>query len=316
MTALVSENLESYTGVRLAPLAWAGWQLHIPSDWRPLKIYGTPEKGWMMVGDAYCACFSIHWQQSNGSVSDGKQWATDRLKRLGLFPDSSPPSAERFSACAWARDVQSEEEKKTTHWFGYSESADLLLGLKVNGALPEEHRDSMKHDVLPSLQTSPADDETIWTLYGLSLVSPPNFKLVERHLYMGDVALRFQKNRQESLMLRQVYPGGLALGRRNFERWLASYPFTEHRRMRASSVTMSSWQHPDFEDLVGLRRRGCKRLGIPLGGIMPRWNHALAVHDQTLDRLLIAEHSDSVMPDERICENAIAQMNRPLRESL
>ena len=137
MTASL-HNPDTAAGISPSLLAWAGWQLQMPDDWRPLKIYGTPKKGWMIVGDAICAFFSIHWEQPRRrSVSDGDEWVQGRLSRLGVLPDPKPPAAEQFSACAWAHGVQSEEDKKTTYWFGYAEPAELLVGVKVNGVLPD-----------------------------------------------------------------------------------------------------------------------------------------------------------------------------------
>lgn len=314
MIGSASQNLEPSTVTAQGLLAWAGWQMRVPAEWRPLKLLGTADNGSMMVGDAMCACFSVHWQYSRRAISDGEAWARQRLKRLGLLPDPSPPAAERFSACTWAHGVQVEEDKQTTHWFGYAARANLLLGIKVNGVLPEDQRDLVTRLVLPSVQTSPSDRETSWAMYDLSFMTPPGFKLFRRHLYMGDVALEFRKGRRESLLLRQVYPGDLALARRDYERWLEAYPFNEHRSLRKSSVTTSTWHDPHHADLTGLRRRGRKRIPVPLGGIAPRWNHALAVHDQTLNRLLIAEHNSRDVPDDAVCERAISQMNLQMRE--
>jgi hypothetical protein len=269
----------------------------------------------MMIGDALSACFSIHWeQQKRGAVSDGEAWARGRLKRLGLNPEPSPPATQRFSACTWAHGVQSEEDKKTTHWFGYSAGANLLLGVKVNGVLPDPQRDLITQQVLPSLETTPADRGTSWAMYDLSFVSPPGFSLVQRHLYMGDVALEFRKNRRESLLLRQVYPADLALARRDHSRWLLIYPFKEHRRLRKSRLETTPWEHPVRRELVGIRQRGLKRLGFPLWHVAPRKTHAMSIHDQSLNRLLIAEHLYVSNCDESICEQAIASMNQPLRE--
>jgi hypothetical protein len=63
-----------------------------------------------------------------------------------------------------------------------------------------------------------------------------------------------------------------------------------------------------------VRRRGFKRLAFPLGRLMPRWNHALAVHDQRQNRLLIAEHSSAGEPDDKLCEGAILGMSQSLVE--
>lgn len=298
----------------LSPLAWAGWQLQMPSEWRPLKMHGTAEKGWMMVGDAVCAMFSIHWEKPDARTArSGHEWVDQRFERLGLQPDLYPPAAAHFTACGWSCGVQTEEDKQTAYWYGYSQPAELVLGVKVNGVLPESVLELIIEQVLPSLRAPALSEGTTWSMHEVSFVSPPGFQLAQRHLYMGDVALELHRGRGETLMLRQVYPAELALKRRPFERWLASYPFKEHRKLRKSSTMVESWKPAKPEGLVGLKREGRKRLGFPLGSVAPRWTHALAVHDQELDRLLIAERVVSSETDASVCETAITNMNLPLR---
>lgn len=294
-------------------LAWARWQLTMPADWRPLKLMGTPGKGQMIVGDAVAAFFSIHWEQvRQKSILDGSAWVRTRLGRHGVLPRAAPPAARHFSACGWAHDVQTQEGKQTTLWYGYAANADLVIGIKVNGVLPDEQRNRVTREVLPSLCTSPADGDSTWSMYDVSFEAPAGFQLVRRHLYAGDVALEFRRA-GERLMLRQVYPGDLALGRRRLERWLDAVPFLGHRRVRRRSTTTSGWQHASRQGLTGLWREGRKRLNWPLGWIAPRHAAALAVHDPGLNRLLIAEHSAATAADRAICEKAIDGMNRPGR---
>ena len=314
MTDSLLHNLTTTATGDLSLLAWAGWRLNVPSEWRPLKLSGTPDKGWMMVGNSEYACFSIHWQQLGKALADGEAWARDRLKRLGLLPDIAPPAARHFDACAWAHEVQTEEHKRTTHWYGCAHGAKLLLGVKINGVLRKTGSELVTDLVLPSLRTLPADAATPWAMYDLSFVTPPGFTLIHRHLFVGDVALKFGRGRGESLMLRQVYPGDLALARRSSERWLAAYPFVEHRRLNSSSAKTSPWTDTTGRGLIGVAREGCKRLGFPLGRLMPRWNRAIAAYDPTLNRLLIAEHSAGSPPDPAVSDAAINRMNEHARE--
>jgi hypothetical protein len=296
-------------------LAWAGWRLEMPATWQPLKLTGTPAKGRMIVGDSVCAMFSIHWERlQRGIKADGREWVTERIQRHGVLPDGEPPAAEHFSACGWAHGVQTEEDKQTTYWYGYAAPSTLLLGVTVNGVLPAPVRQLVTKRVLPSLRATPADADSIWSMYDVSFTAPAGFELRHRHLYSGDVALEFTKGRHETLLLRQVYPGDLALGRRSFAGWLDGRPFKEHRRLRRTGATTEPWQHETRAELTGVRRAGRKRLPWPLGGIKPRWTNALAVHDRQLNRLLIAEHSAAVQPAATICATAIERMNQPRPE--
>lgn len=317
MNVLLAENPEAETDLSTSTslLAWTGWQLEMPGEWRPLKIYGTAKKGWMIVGDALCALFSIHWQRpGRRAIRDGHEWVEGRLKRQGLIADASPPAASQFTACTWARDAETEEGKKTTFWYGYDEYANLLLGIKVNGVLPQEELDQIIDGVLPTLRAAPLNSDQTWALHDVNFDTPEGFELYQRHLYAGDVALELLKGRRELLLVRQVYPGDLALERRPFERWLAKYPFKEHRRLRKRSVVTAPWQHPTNLEIAGIRRRGFKRLGFPMGFIVPRFTSAIIAHDRELNRLLIVEHMAANEADDTMVERVICNMNSYLRE--
>lgn len=298
-----------------ALLAWARWRLAVPTDWRPLQLMGTPARGHMIVGDAEQALFSIHWQRlRERAISDGEAWVSGRLERHGVQPEPDAPGARHFSACAWARHVQTLEGKQTTLWFGYSESAQLALGVKINGVLPDDLLAKVERDVLGSLSTTAADADSTWSMYDVGFTVPAGFDLARRHLYAGDVALEFRRGRGETLVLRQVYPGDLALSRRSFERWLEATPFFEHRRPRRRATRFEPWRSASRTGLSGVERRTAKKLKWPLGWCAPRHAVAVAAHDPGLNRLLIAELASAVVPDVAVCERAIAAMNRRAAE--
>ena len=297
-------------GLPQSLLAWAGWQLDVPAGWQPLKLTGSPDLGQMIVGDSTCAFFLIQWQRSKpGVVTDGYGWVSERLKKHGVLPQARPPADARFTACGWAQGVQSQEGKETTYWYGYAEPARLLLGLTINGALPEALRSELIARVLPTLRTTATDAESAWAMYDVSFRAPAGFALAQRHLFSGDVALEFARGRRETMLLRQVYPGELALGRQSREQWLERYPFQEHRRVRRATLRVEPWQVTARPELAGVRRLAWKRLPSPLGWCAPRRTCALAVLDQTLNRLLIAEHMTTGEPDEALCATAVQRMN-------
>lgn len=282
----------------------------MPSGWQPLKISGTPEKGEMIVGDSMCAFFLINWERTPPEgVPDIRSWGAERLKRHRVVPQANPPAESRFTACAWAQGVQSKDGKETTYWYGYAEPARLVLGVTVNGALPESLRNEVVRGVLPTLRTTAAEAESAWAMYDVGFRVPAGFGLAQRHLFSGDVALEFSRGKQETLLVRQVYPGELALGRRSAESWLASYPFREHRRIRRADMKVDPWQCKARPALAGVRRMAWKRLPAPLGWCAPRRTCAMAVHDQEMNRLLIAEYMTPAEPDQSLVDTAIVRMN-------
>lgn len=286
----------------------------IPSDWQPLKLTGTPEKGQMIVGNDEFAVFIVKWERpSRGKSLDGQQWVCERLERHGVVSDDNPPASAHFTACGWARDVQTEEDKETTYWYGYAEKAALLIGITVNGVLPAADRKIVVEQVLPSLVTTPAGGESVWAMYDLSFTVPAGFQLAQRHLYSGDVALQFVKGTRESLLLRQVYPGELALGRRPWAQWLDSSPFREHRHLRRGTMRTEAWHHSSRRELAGMQRTGWKRIPFPLGWCSPRQARGIGAQDTVLNRLLMVEHVTAGEPHESICVKAIEQMNASVK---
>lgn len=291
-------------------LAWAGWEVTILPSWQPLKLSGTAAKGDVIIGDSACAVFVIRWERVGGRPpADPRGWAETRLKQLGAAPQPDPPAAAAFTACAWARSLETEEGKATTHWFGYAAPARLLIGITVNGVLPHAVRETVVRDVLPTLRTSAGQGPCRWALYGVRFNVPGSFELRQRHLYLGDVALEFGRGRQERLLVRQVYPGDLALGRLAREAWLDRYPFHEHRRLRRRNASVTAWQDPARGSIDGVQRTGWKRLPAPLGACSPRHTCAIAAYDRELNRLLLAEHMSRHAADAELCSRMIAQMN-------
>jgi hypothetical protein len=291
-------------------LAWANWRLTMPGAWHPLKLTGTQQKGQMIVGNHEGPLFIIKWERPSTASHDGAKWIANRFKKLGVRPAEDPPAKAHFTECGWARDVQTREGYESTQWLGYAQPARLLLGVSVNGMIPEATRNQVVRKVLPTLTTSAIAEETIWAMHNVSFRSPAGFELSQRKLFSGDIALEFSKGKHEELLLRQVYPAELALQRRQMEKWLECYPFKQHRRLRRRALKTDPWQCPQRPDLDGLQRSVWKRLPSPLGGWSPRQCFALAAHDRGLDRLLIVEHMARQEPDPAICAAAIEGMNR------
>jgi len=307
---MLKKNTDADVRARQSLLAWAGWKLRMPSEWQPLKIEGNKDKGQIIVGDTTCAMFIVKWERSGKrAVKDGDKWVAQRLKKHGALPESNPPAGDRFSACGWVHGLQTEEGKESTYWYGYAESAHLLLGISVNGVLPAHVRKKIVRDVLPTIEAVPASEGSLWSMYDITFKAPAGYELSHRHLFSGDMALEFEKGKTDTLMLRQVYPGELALSHKGHEKWLNSYPFKEHRRVRRSTVNIEPWQHPSRAELRGVRRTAWKMLSAPLGWCSPRRSTALAVHDSSLNRLLVVEHMTRHEGDQSVCFSALEMMN-------
>ena len=90
----------------------------------------------------------------------------------------------------------------------------------MNSRTPEKTRRKVFSRVLPTLSASGPDEPVRWEIFGAVFRSPPGFAMAGKRTVLGDLALLFRSGCGRRLVLRQVYPAGVALERRTIERWL------------------------------------------------------------------------------------------------
>ena len=88
-------------------VAWMGWQMRIPPDWRPLRIAGEWARGKVIVGSANEPAMQIAWWRPNRKRFDPARWVRRRLRSLKVR-DGGPdgPAPPDFSETAWVPDAQ------------------------------------------------------------------------------------------------------------------------------------------------------------------------------------------------------------------
>ncbi len=272
--------------------AWQGLTVPLRPEWRPLRIEGNWEQGAVTIGDRQGAVFSLRWLRPAGGV-DGAAWIAQRTEQTAAGQSSPrPPQPAGFTAVNWIRGLAVREEARKTVWWGYAPTPDapkdaptqsavrpgvLVEAILTDLAKPETNAWFIEHS-LPRLQAQPENGPLDWRIYSARFATPPGFRLQEHRLASGDLALRFKRGRREGLLLRQVYPAGLALARRNAEGWLADRPFLERRRFRGELT------EPRPQTLM---RTGWKRIPFPFGPFAPRRCTGLLV--EAADRLFMAE---------------------------
>jgi len=300
-------NLSPGLSREMRPLAWSGWRLRVPANWRPVKLEGTFTKGAMFIGDDASPYLMLRWWrplQEGQKQFDFAAWLDYRFKKLHALPQQNPPAPPGVDQSAWVKDLETKNEKSRTVWYGYKASAETVIEILMTSLTPSDIRKMIVRDVMPTLEITSKEDPISWNLFSTSFQSPPGFVLDTHHLYSGDVALRLVKGR-ETLMLRMVYPAGLALSRRKLPNWLDSSPFLERRKNRNPS--MEDWSSGSIK---GIQRRGWKRLPFPLGMLKPRFSTAIAAVDEEHDRLLIAEHRTARPDTPVLSQQALKHMNR------
>ncbi|MDP6490594.1 MAG: PqqD family peptide modification chaperone [Kiritimatiellia bacterium] len=289
-------------------IAWCGWSLPLPDHWRPLKIEGGHAKGSMMIGDGRQPILLVRWMRThNQRRFDVQRWLAARFRKQGLTPDDKTPQPVAIDHAAWAHDTADSEGGRKTTWYGYAAQSRLLIEIVTTDLTEPAVRDEIFSACLPCLVVTADDEPCTWNLYGISFISPPGYVLRRSHLFSGDIALELARGKRDTLLLRQVYPAGLAVARRTLDRWLQTPPFTE-RRFWNKHVFANRAPDPG-----SCSCRGWKRLRSPMGCCSPRFSTAMATIDEAQDRLLIAEHQEAAEHNMDTVELALQQMiSKPL----
>ena len=292
------------------PLAWSGWSLRVPEEWRPLKIAGGAGQGTMVLGDSAEATMQVKWWRPPGSSPRAERWAKARLRRFAVSTRPDWAALDSFTDAVWVQDAGESSGPGRSLFCGYAPRAELLLELTINTAASESARRVSEREVLPSLTTVPRDEPTPWAVFDSSFLTPPGHDLARHRLNIGDHVVAVASPKGARITVRQVYPADLALARRDLEDWLTFGPFKEHRRFNGRGDAAAWSIDVRGRASEGLLRVGSKRLPSPLGWLAPRHSTAAVVRDQALDRLLIAEVDSPTEPDPGLLRALIADMNR------
>lgn len=294
---------------RTIELAWARWRMRVPPDWRPLDVQGDGRKGTMMLGDANSAVMQVKWQRPSRRFRP-ERWLRGRIRRIAgrRGRPEEMPSPEGFAPAAFAVGGKADDAPRRV-WYGYAPRANLAMELVINKAAAKRQLKSIDRRVLPSLSASGDDEECRWALFDAGFVVPAGYRYRASRLHLGEIALCFAAPNGGRLLVRQVYPSGLALSRGPLPKWLDNAPFKERRRFRATAEDRP-WQVASFgRKLKGVIREGRKRLPVPLGLLAPRWSIAAAAEDGDLERLLMAEVDDPSEERPDLLAEVVAKMN-------
>jgi hypothetical protein len=264
-----------------------------------------------MLGDSEQATVQFKWWNPPARNFDGARWLGKRLRSMGkkVRAEEVPPPGPRFDRCLWLPEVRTRKDAVSSVWYGHSAKAQLVLEVVVNAGAGPEIRELAENLLLPSLNVSAANAPTQWSVYDTSFASPSGYTILDSRLHLGAISL-FLKNRKRRLTLRQVYPGTAALAKKPLETWLDMSALEG----KWHSATADGPKAVSVGEFDGLERAVTKRRPFPLGRLARRHCVAVVVHDQTLDRLLLAEH---ISPDVTAAEsvsNTVCSMNWAHRE--
>ena len=125
--AMAEKKKKSTRPANSAEIAWCGWRMLVPPDWRPLKITGEPGKGSMMIGDADQPLILVQWRRVADKDFDAAAWLSGRFKKLRTTPGAGAPQARGIQVSGWVKDLALREDDVKSVWYGFSRSAGLLL---------------------------------------------------------------------------------------------------------------------------------------------------------------------------------------------
>jgi hypothetical protein len=287
-------------------LAWSGWRMQVPSQWRPLRITGDWDAGKMMIGDMGRALLQVQWTHPNPRRFDPDNWLRKKLHKAGPGAGGLKPANESFPASAFVPSSGASSRGDRALWYGYAPEENLAIELIANIADSPRHKLHLTGKIVPSLEAEAARQPTHWALFGSSFLAPADFYYTRCNLKLGDMALEFLDWNRRRLMLRQLYPAKLALSRRELSRWMEIRPFSTRRKNR--TLHLEDYSHNRLE---GKLRSATLNIAPPLGFVRPLWSMAIGLVDPRLDRILVAEMlaPDPEALDLKELEEAIDGMN-------
>jgi hypothetical protein len=176
-----------------------------------------------------------------------------------------------------------------TLWYGDSRAADLTLEIALNGRAPAAALRYARDQLLRSVELQDPEQPASIGVFGSRFAVPAGYRPVRWVLKLGDIALRCDDASSHSrLMVRQVYPAGLALQRRPPEYWLQARPFADHHRYRVDAEPAACELRTRHGSVRGLHCSGVLSLPWPLGRVTRRRVCRMACADPVVDRFLVA----------------------------
>jgi hypothetical protein len=295
-------------------LAWAGWQMRVPLDWRPLTMHGTHLEGSMMLGTGTEAVMHLKWWQPPQGTMDTNRWIRERLKKITpvspVKPRSSGAVLTDFKELAWVPpNPQDAASRSKAIWYGQALTAPLIVEIVLNVDSVPRLENNFLRILVPSLKAQEPGSPSHWAVFNVSFISPSGYSIKGKRLFPGDMSLWFDTWNKEQLLLRQIYPIQLALNRQTLEQWLERGPIKDYHKFKPSGPTQSWEIRHNGKSWQGIKRTGYKRLAFPLGNWRAKYSQAAIVNDMALDRLLLCEYDSLQETDDSRLKEMITSMN-------
>ena len=265
-------------------IAWHGLSLNVPATWNPVRIEGDYDRGSLLLADLSSPRLGVRWRKA--ARGDPAAWADKALRdELGTLSAAEAVNVAMASPDDWkvARLYLDDEPPGRDVFVGWSARSGRVVEIVYNVA---ERDYALSDDILPTLADTTPESAQTWSIFGLTLSTPPGLLLQSFALNAGDLSLTFaDKNAQTTL--RRIGPASLALSRQPLSRWLSALSKAQKKMYRAPPNGDSTTLAARGRSLPGLHATISRRRRLCWAWFVPKQMTAMAIHDTANDRLLI-----------------------------
>ena len=280
------------------PFGWCGLLTRIPTSWRLYRVLGNDGNGSLRLSDEEAVRLEFAWGRIARRRFDPEDFVRRRLRKstrsrpAELETLVEPVQHEALKPLLFAPDP----EKQLQRWVGYAPATGRVIEI-VHHHHDDPPDPRVRQVVIPELVDQPLESARQWAFFSVSLTTPAEFTYETSQMNMGDMSLTVTRKsrwrRDERLTIRQVYPGGLALSRRNLQAWIEDFVKKDRKLLRPNKRTHRFAGQPAFEELhtaVGDGLRCPMRLRRAIAAVMwryPRRFELDVIHDERRDRLVV-----------------------------
>lgn len=276
-----------------------------------MKIEGDWNKGSILIADFHATRLALRWQAAPKRKFDPDAWTKQAIRHevgelmlkesvehtpgkdeggrrkdeRGKTPSSLSLHPSSFST---GRLFVEPDPPGRDVWVGQSSVSNRLIEIVYQTKVRSTF---LRDQILTGLSDQPADCAQHWSIFDLSCDAPEGWTLKSQRLNAGDLTLSFGK-KNEVLIVRQIAPAALALGRQPLETWLASQQRVWKKLYRpkgkAESVSLSE---PGDRDMTILVQPLVRRRRFFLARWVAASRYSIAAHDRDRDRLVFVDAS-------------------------
>ncbi len=289
-----SKSLASAPRIPANFFAWQGWRLDLPPRWNPVKLEGDHDKGFALFADLVRPRLGIRWNKQRRGRLKLDAWIgrvlRDEVGRLAAEEAKPLPMPDDI----WQGSTLYTEPQPPGRdvWIGYSRKSDRLVQLIYHA----HRRERLLADtILPTLVDLPQDQPMPWSVFELSCIIPPGFRLHTHRLNAGDLSLTFLQRRRgapRQVSVRQVAVAELALKRMPIEKWLDDQQRGSRKFYSRARKTTPLELALGERELAGISRLLKRRWRFFFMFRLPSRFITWALHDEARDRLVFVEGSD------------------------